>query len=72
MQGSGYAPQGALCEGGRPLPAADTALRRCCRRRVLCNDAQLLPPDGERGAWTVLGDPTEGALLVLAPRPAST
>lgn len=31
---------------------------------VLCNDA-LLQPD-ETGNWTILGDPTEGALLPLA------
>ncbi|MFO1267950.1 MAG: hypothetical protein U1F67_14965 [Rubrivivax sp.] len=35
-------------------------------RRVLCNDAELLAPEDERGTWSVLGDPTEGALLVLA------
>jgi phosphoserine phosphatase len=33
---------------------------------ALCNDAQLLPPEDERAGWSVLGDPTEGALLVLA------
>ena len=36
---------------------------------VLCNDAELVapPPEaGEHGGWTVLGDPTEGALRVLA------
>jgi magnesium-transporting ATPase (P-type) len=33
---------------------------------ALCNDAELLPPEDERAGWTVLGDPTEGALLVLA------
>jgi potassium/sodium efflux P-type ATPase len=32
----------------------------------LCNNARLLPPDGESSHWTVLGDPTEAALKVLA------
>lgn len=32
---------------------------------VLCNNAGLLPP-GKGEGWRVVGDPTEGALLVLA------
>jgi len=31
-----------------------------------CNTARLLPPDQEHPIWSVLGDPTEGALLVIA------
>ena len=33
---------------------------------ALCNDAELLAPDDEIATWRVLGDPTEGALRVLA------
>lgn len=33
------------------------------RAVVLCNDARLVPADGD---WTVAGDPMEGALLALA------
>ena len=32
----------------------------------LCNNARLLPPDEESDRWTVLGDPTEAALRVVA------
>lgn len=32
----------------------------------LCCNAHLVPPSGETSSWTVLGDPTEAALLVLA------
>jgi magnesium-transporting ATPase (P-type) len=32
----------------------------------LCNNARLIPPDEESARWTVLGDPTEAALLVVA------
>ncbi|MBX3303918.1 MAG: hypothetical protein KF693_17030 [Nitrospira sp.] len=32
----------------------------------LCNDAQHLERDGR---WTIVGDPTEGALLVAANTP---
>jgi Ca2+-transporting ATPase len=66
VDGIGYAPHGALTEDGRPADLADPALRELLRAAALCNDAELLPPEGERAGWSVLGDPTEGALLVLA------
>jgi Ca2+-transporting ATPase len=66
VSGSGYAPSGALSEAGRRADAEDPALRALLQAAVLCNDAELLPPEGERTGWSVLGDPTEGALLVLA------
>jgi Ca2+-transporting ATPase len=64
--GIGYAPDGDLADGGQPADRADPALRALCMAAALCNDAQLLPPEDERTGWSVLGDPTEGALLVLA------
>ena len=36
------------------------------RAAAFCNTARLLPPDSENQGWSVLGDPTEGALLTLA------
>ncbi|MEY2654950.1 MAG: hypothetical protein RLZZ524_1978, partial [Pseudomonadota bacterium] len=45
----------------------DALLSDLLRAALLCNDADLLAPDdGERSAWTALGDPTEAALVVLA------
>ncbi|WP_088287531.1 HAD-IC family P-type ATPase [Ideonella sp. A 288] len=64
--GIGYVPEGALDEGGAAADVADPTLRDLCMAAALCNDAQLLPPEEDRAGWTVLGDPTEGALLVLA------
>jgi magnesium-transporting ATPase (P-type) len=66
VQGQGYAPAGGLREGGTPVDAQDAALRELLEAAVLCNDAGLAQPQDERGEWTVLGDPTEGALLVVA------
>ncbi|WP_246480394.1 cation-translocating P-type ATPase [Inhella gelatinilytica] len=61
VQGSGYAPVGAV-EGSE-----QAQVQTLLRAALLCNDAELLPPEeGERNTWQVLGDPTEGALLVLA------
>jgi magnesium-transporting ATPase (P-type) len=66
VSGIGYTPQGQLAEAGRPVEAQDTALRELMAAAVLCNDAELLAPEEARTTWGVLGDPTEGALLVLA------
>ena len=35
---------------------------------ILCSTARLVPPSGPQSptAWSIIGDPTEGALLVLA------
>lgn len=70
VSGVGYQPEGDFVEGtaedAEPAAMDDPALGELCSAAVLCNDAQLLPPDTEDAGWSVLGDPTEGALLVLA------
>ncbi len=62
--GAGYSPEGRLIHDGRELE--DPALRRLLEACVLCNDAQLVPPDVADGRWRALGDPTEAALLTAA------
>ncbi len=69
VSGIGYAPSGSFTDASAArIDAAEHALLQpLLQAALLCNDAELLPPeDDERGSWTVLGDPTEGALLVLA------
>ncbi len=66
VEGSGYTPSGALHEAGRRIDATDPELAPLLRCAALCNDAALLPPASARSGWSVVGDPTEGALLVLA------
>ncbi len=66
LSGVGYAPEGSLREGGRTLSADDPALRELLLAALLCNDAQLVPPHEGMTSWSVLGDPTEAALLVGA------
>ncbi|MGY4742256.1 cation-translocating P-type ATPase [Streptomyces sp. ATMOS53] len=58
VTGVGYAPRGEVSDAA---PA-----RELLRVAGLCCDARLVPPDGPRGPWRVLGDTTEGALLVVA------
>ena len=64
--GTGYLPEGAFTCDGQAVDVGDAALQPLLQAAALCNDAELLPPEGERSAWSVLGDPTEGALRVLA------
>lgn len=57
VTGTGYAPVGEVSEPG--------AVRALLRAAALCGNARLVPPAGRTG-WRVLGDTTEGALLVAA------
>ncbi len=63
--GSGYEPSGTiLAEGGRPLSEEERAdVQRLLHAAALCGDARVEQQDGR---WRCTGDPTEGALLVLA------
>jgi Ca2+-transporting ATPase len=63
--GTGYEPAGDLLRQGRPLedPVARAEVERLLRAAMLASNATLRQHGGR---WEVLGDPTEGALLVAA------
>jgi magnesium-transporting ATPase (P-type) len=64
VSGGGYDPHGGFSMDGRDLlPGSYPALRQLCEAGLLCNDATLANIDD---GWQVQGDPTEGALVVLA------
>ncbi len=64
VTGVGYDPHGALRLGDQePDHSADTVLMDLCRAALLCNDAEF---EDHAGAAKLQGDPTEGALVVLA------
>lgn len=64
VSGSGYGPAGGFQRDGRELDLArEPVITAVGRAALLCNDAALRY---EGGAWAVVGDPTEGALLTLA------
>ena len=67
VTGVGYEPKGYILEDGRTVtvPVAGN-LRQLLVAGALCNTARLLPPNHGSTRWTVLGDPTEAALLVAA------
>ena len=65
VTGAGYRPEGAFERGGHTVDlSGETVLLRLARAALLCNDAEL--HRDETGDWSVSGDPTDGALLVLA------
>jgi len=60
VSGEGYAPEGEVLQGGESV--SDTVpLLELATVLVGCNNAHLVEKEG---AWGVIGDPTEGALLV--------
>ena len=65
VTGSGYDPAGTmLTTAGRPLTETAWAeLRPLLHVAALCENARIERQDGR---WRCIGDPTEGALLVLA------
>jgi P-type Ca2+ transporter type 2C len=71
VTGTGYTLEGNILYGGQALGAHEESdLRRLLISAGLCNNARLLPPDGEHPRGTVIGDPTEGALRVAAQKAA--
>lgn len=76
ITGAGYAPHGQFLAvdslSGEPTdadrivqPAEDPALRLALRIGAACNHARV-EPGIEPGQWKIVGDPTEGALVVVA------
>ncbi len=66
VTGSGYAPEGTLSGAGSEQ-ASQVDVEALLTAAVLCNDAQLAPPDDEDPRWRALGDPTEAALALRGP-----
>ncbi len=64
VTGSGYAPEGSFTDpGGAELAEVPAEVSALLEAAVLCSDAQLA---GDGGDWRIVGDPTEGALVVAA------
>jgi Ca2+-transporting ATPase len=67
VEGVGYAPTGAFTLDGKSVTGdAKTRLDDCLAAAVLCNNARLRAPAEGTDVWTILGDPTEAAMLVSA------
>ena len=64
VTGTGYDPQGKIVQSDGEYSKDD--LTQLLRGAALCNNSRLLPPNGESPRWSILGDPTEAALKVVA------
>ncbi|MEA4849264.1 MAG: HAD-IC family P-type ATPase, partial [Clostridiaceae bacterium] len=65
VSGQGYNPAGEITFEDRKVdPDADPGLKLLLSSGVLCNDSTLEQKDGEENLWGIIGDPTEGALVV--------
>lgn len=64
VSGDGYVPEGQFTLDAKPLVIdQDRSLMTALRAGLLCNDAGMVT---KKGAYDIVGDPTEGALVVLA------
>jgi Ca2+-transporting ATPase len=64
VTGAGYEPKGEFNINGNPFDVKqDPTIKIMMQVNTLCNDTHLLKTDGK---WEIKGDPTEGALLVVA------
>ncbi|MGD0449508.1 MAG: cation-transporting P-type ATPase [Candidatus Bathyarchaeia archaeon] len=67
VSGLGYKPEGDFTVNGQPLKKGQTgSLEKLIEISALCNGAKLDPPSDRNKNWSVIGDPTDGALLVAA------
>ncbi len=64
ITGDGYAPEGEFLSQDQPVaPRQSADVGLLLLDGLLCNDAVL---QKEAGDWAIMGDPTEGALVVMA------
>ncbi|EHJ52225.1 cation-translocating P-type ATPase [Streptococcus macacae] len=73
VTGLGYSSQGDIIKDGKRVSLVDNeALEHLVRFAHLCSNAQVLAPDEEHTSYTILGDPTEACLNVLAEKAGIT
>jgi magnesium-transporting ATPase (P-type) len=66
VSGIGYTPVGELALNGKALDKDERSFETLLEISALCNSAKVDPPSDRNKAWSVIGDPTDGALLVAA------
>lgn len=73
VEGTTFAPKGGFSRRGeevKNLAASSTTILRLTEVAALCNDAQITF-DSKNGTYSSVGEPTEGALRVLAEKVGS-
>ncbi len=67
VDGVGYAPEGAFSlDGASVVGEEKSRLDDVLAAGALCNNARLKPPGAPDEPWSIIGDPTEAAMLVSA------
>jgi Ca2+-transporting ATPase len=67
VSGLGYMPVGDFTLNGQPIEEEENpSLDKLLEIAALCNRAEVEPPNEQNRNWSVIGDPTDGALYVAA------
>ncbi|MCX8153684.1 MAG: cation-transporting P-type ATPase [Candidatus Bathyarchaeota archaeon] len=67
VSGIGYDPKGDFYLNGKRLNEGEVPLlEKLLEAAALCNSAKIVPPSDKSKYWSVIGDPTDGALLTAA------
>ena len=67
VSGTGYNPTGNFTNCGKTLEKKESdTFEKLLEICALCNSAKLEPPSDRNRSWSIVGDPTDGALLVAA------
>jgi len=67
VSGVGHEPIGEFTNKENPLTKDEaSSIEKLLEISALCNGAKIEPPSDSNRSWNVVGDPTDGALLVAA------
>jgi Ca2+-transporting ATPase len=65
VSGIGYEPVGSITFNGKTLAETECyTIEKLLEISALCNSAKVEPPSDSNKSWSIVGDPTDGALLV--------
>ena len=67
VSGVGYSPEGNFTLNGNALKVQESGeVETLLEIASLCNGSKVDPPSDRNAVWSVIGDPTDGALIVAA------
>ncbi len=67
VTGVGYSPEGQILKDEEPISDdINNNLHQLLIAASFCNDSKLIKPNDETPHWDIIGDPTEGSLIVVA------
>jgi Ca2+-transporting ATPase len=67
VSGVGYTPIGEFTCNSKALEKSEAnKIEKLLEISALCNSAKVEPPSDKSKSWNIIGDPTDGALLVAA------